>query len=62
MAPSATNGDTKQAEDEKSLPFQGKQPYGMPDDLVVPNVMDIDGTDDRLWVSNDDIYVIGCEY
>lgn len=51
MAPSATNGDTTtKSKDDKSLPFQGQQPYGMPDDLVIPGVMDIDGTDDKLWV------------
>ena len=58
MAPAATNGDAK---DDKAIPFQGKQPYGMPDDLVIPNVMDFDGTDDKLWVSNNGIHAIGRE-
>ncbi|KAF2478942.1 RmlC-like cupin domain-containing protein [Neohortaea acidophila] len=49
MPPAATetNGQSK---DEKNMPYQGAQPYGMPDDLVIPNVMDLDGTDERLWV------------
>ena len=54
--PSATtdngtlSGGTKQ--DDKAIPYQGPQPYGMPDDLVIPNIMDIDGADERLWVSS----------
>ncbi|KAK3176237.1 hypothetical protein OEA41_007560 [Lepraria neglecta] len=31
-------------------PFQGEQRYGTPNDLVVSKVLDLDNTDDRLWV------------
>ena len=31
-------------------PFRGEQPWGMPDDLVVLGALDVDGSDDRLWV------------
>lgn len=32
------------------MPYQGQQPYGMPDDLVIPGIMDLDNTDEKLWV------------
>jgi hypothetical protein len=32
------------------IPFQGKQSYGMPSDFVVPNILNIEDTDERLWV------------
>jgi hypothetical protein len=53
MSPAATNTNSNGAApqaDSKKLPYQGLQPYGMPDDLVIPGIMDIDGTDERLWV------------
>ncbi len=56
MSPTATNENGSSANgaraklDEKAAPYQGEQPYGMPNDLVIPNIMDIDGTDERLWV------------
>ena len=33
----------------QAVPFQGEQPYGMISDLIVPDVLDLDG-DERLWV------------
>lgn len=35
--------------DPSRVPFQGRQPYGMVDDLVVPGALDLDA-DERLWV------------
>ena len=35
---------------DAAVPFQGDQPYGMPNDLVVPKVLDLETTDERLWV------------
>ena len=49
---SETNGTKSHSESDKAIPFQGKQPYGMPSDLVIPKVMNIDDTDERLWVTN----------
>lgn len=48
----AANGEARHEKDDKNIAFQGKQPYGMLDDLVIPNIMDIDGTDEKLWVSH----------
>ena len=39
---------TTQAHDTEA--YRGEQPYGMPDDLVVPGVLGLDDTDERLWV------------
>ena len=36
---------------DAAVPFQGEQPYGMPNDLVVSKVLDLESTDERLWVS-----------
>jgi hypothetical protein len=36
--------------DTERIPFRGEQPYGMPPDLVELGVLDIDGSDERLWV------------
>jgi 2,4'-dihydroxyacetophenone dioxygenase len=44
--PSETNGSKTDA----ATPFQGEQPYGMPADLVVPKIMDLENTDEKLWV------------
>lgn len=57
MAPPAatieSNGSNgNDVKDNKSMPYQGAQPYGMPDDLVIPNIMDLDNTDEKLWVSS----------
>lgn len=46
----ATNGNATQKKDDKAMPFQGEQPYGMPNDLVIPNITSIAETDERLWV------------
>ena len=35
---------------DSAAPFEGEQPYGMPNDLVVSKVLDLDNTDERLWV------------
>lgn len=35
--------------DDERIPYRGEQPYGMVDDLVVPNALDLGG-DERLWV------------
>ncbi|MDX2377978.1 2,4'-dihydroxyacetophenone dioxygenase family protein [Microbacterium sp. LRZ72] len=35
--------------DEANVPYRGEQPFGMVDDLVVENALDLDG-DERLWV------------
>lgn len=56
MAPlTATNGtansSTPEKDDSQAKAFQGQQPYGMPSDLVIPKVMELDNTDERLWVS-----------
>ena len=32
------------------IPYRGPQPYGVPADLVELGALDIDGTDERLWV------------
>jgi len=50
--PSETNATKSHSESDKAIPFQGKQPYGMPSDLVIPKVMNTDDTDERLWVRN----------
>ena len=36
--------------ENEAIPYRGERPYGVPEDLVVPRVLDIDGTDERLWV------------
>jgi hypothetical protein len=57
MAPAASvdtndlNSTNGQNGDEKTMPYQGAQPYGMPNDLVIPGIMDLDKTDERLWVN-----------
>jgi hypothetical protein len=35
---------------DAATPFQGQQPYGMPADLVVPKIMELDNIDEKLWV------------
>jgi hypothetical protein len=54
QTPQTTNGatlGTKSHEDpDPKMPFQGEQPYGMPDDLVVPKILNLEDTDERLWV------------
>jgi len=49
-----TNGTQAHSTDDKAIPFQGKQPYGMPQDLVVSKILNIDDTDERLWVPQAD--------
>ena len=46
-----TNGSKiNNTRDGAAVPFQGAQPYGMPNDLVVSKVLDLENTDERLWV------------
>ncbi|GAA5852075.1 hypothetical protein JCM8547_000150 [Rhodosporidiobolus lusitaniae] len=33
-----------------AVPYQGKPFFGIPDDIVVPDVLDIDSTEEKLWV------------
>ena len=49
---SETNGTKSHSESDKAIPFQGKRPYGMPSDIVIPKVMNIDDTEERPWVRN----------
>lgn len=52
-AATETNGSAAPASKtgSQAIPFQGQQPFGMADDLVIPNIMNIEDTDERLWVS-----------
>lgn len=34
---------------QSAVPYRGPTPYGVPDDLVIADVLDLDG-DERLWV------------
>lgn len=34
---------------EALIPYRGEQPYGVPDDIVIPAALDLD-CDERLWV------------
>jgi 2,4'-dihydroxyacetophenone dioxygenase len=34
---------------EAAIAYRGEQPYGVPDDLIIPGVLDLDD-DERLWV------------
>ncbi|SMR41725.1 unnamed protein product [Zymoseptoria tritici ST99CH_1E4] len=45
---------TSKPTNEKSMPYQGAQPFGIPDDLVIPNIMQLEDTDERLWVPQAD--------
>ena len=36
-------------DDEAAVPYRGEQPYGVPEDLVILGVLDLDD-DERLWV------------
>ncbi|KIW88021.1 uncharacterized protein Z519_11131 [Cladophialophora bantiana CBS 173.52] len=47
-APVQGNGFAER--DNRAIPFQGDQPYGMPADLVIAGAMEVDTTDERLWV------------
>lgn len=48
---SHTNGTKVHGErNDAAIPFQGQQPYGMPHDLVVPGILDLQNTDERFWV------------
>ena len=42
--------ESKQSQSEEAVPYRGEQPYGKLDDLVVPQVLHLDDTDERLWV------------
>jgi hypothetical protein len=48
--PSESNGTESHSDSDKAVHFQGQQPYGMPSDLVVAKILNIDDTDERLWV------------
>ncbi|HET7479254.1 MAG TPA: 2,4'-dihydroxyacetophenone dioxygenase family protein [Rubrobacteraceae bacterium] len=45
----SSNVESEQSYSEEAVPYRGEQPYGMPDDLVVPGILDLD-SDERLWV------------
>ena len=36
--------------DGDAVAYRGPQPFGVPEDLVIPHVLDVDNTDERLWV------------
>jgi 2,4'-dihydroxyacetophenone dioxygenase len=43
-------------DDEAAVPYRGEQPYGVPEDLVILGVLDLDD-DERLWVPQSrDVY------
>ncbi|MCL3816948.1 2,4'-dihydroxyacetophenone dioxygenase family protein [Aeromicrobium wangtongii] len=42
--------DTRPDPAEAAIPYRGKKPAQMLDDLVVPGALDIDESDERLWV------------
>ena len=48
----SANGSIAAKDDSHTKAFQGQQPYGMPADLVIPKVLELDNADERLWVSN----------
>ncbi len=41
---------TSAADPDERVPYRGPQPYGVVPDLVELGVLDLDGTDERLWV------------
>jgi 2,4'-dihydroxyacetophenone dioxygenase len=41
---------TDEAFDEARAPYRGEQPHAVPADLVVLGALDVDSTDERLWV------------
>jgi 2,4'-dihydroxyacetophenone dioxygenase len=45
-----TDSGQAASRDTERIPYRGEQPYGMPPDLVELGVLDIDGSDERLWV------------
>ncbi|WP_413801923.1 2,4'-dihydroxyacetophenone dioxygenase family protein [Streptomyces iranensis] len=38
------------AGDGAAVPYRGPRPYGVPDDLVIPHVLELEDADERLWV------------
>ena len=51
VANGRTNGSKIHGtKNDAAVPFQGEQSYGMPNDLVVSKVLDLETTDERLWV------------
>jgi 2,4'-dihydroxyacetophenone dioxygenase len=44
------NDGAKLQKNDARQPYRGEQPYGMPNDMVVKGVLDLDNTDERLWV------------
>lgn len=45
----SSNVESGQARSEEAIPYRGEQPYGMLEDLVIPEVLHPD-SDERLWV------------
>ena len=39
----------KEPDHEAAVPYRGEQPFGVPEDLVIPGVLALDD-DERLWV------------
>ena len=42
--------DAKQSQSEEVVSYRGEQPHGKLDDLVVPQVLHLDDTDERIWI------------
>ena len=45
-----TSVDSEIETENEAIPYRGEQPYGVPDDLVIGGILDVDNTDERLWV------------
>ena len=45
-----TSVDAEIETENEAIPYRGEQPYGVPDDLVIGGILDVDNTDERLWV------------
>ncbi len=45
----SSNVESEQSQSNEAIPYRGEQPYGMLEDLVVPEVLHLD-SDERLWV------------
>ena len=49
MTTTSTSGQAETQSDAR-VPYRGEQPYAVPADLVQLGALDLDGTDERLWV------------
>ena len=49
MTTTQTSGQAETQGDER-VPYRGATPYAVPADLVQLGALDVDGTDERLWV------------